>query len=869
MVRLAAPWLWGRTSLSEQGGLGGGERAFWGARPARTFAKRARPLEYRRFLLMTISFDWLKTLFPTPLPAAEVGALLTGSGLEVESLTDLESIPGGLRGVVLGTVRTCERHPDADKLSLTTVSVGDETPRQIVCGAPNVAAGQRVVVALEGATLHPTVGEPFKIKKSKIRGAASEGMICAEDEIGLGQSHAGILVLDTNLPDGTPAADYFGLAADTVFEIGLTPNRADAASHYGVARELRALLGQPAHLPDVRAFATPADGANIRVTLEDDQACPRYAGLLLDNVQVGPSPEWLQRRLRSIGLSPINNVVDVTNFVLHELGQPLHAFDAAAITGGHIRVKRAEAGELFVTLDNVARTLTAADLVIADANGAPMALAGVFGGKISGVGPGTTRVFLESAYFAPAVVRRTSQAHGLKTDASFRYERGTDPYMVPVALKRAALLLQEVAGARIAAPVVDEFPHLIPTNQVRLRLARVTRLIGQEIGEERIREILTGLDIKIEEETAEEIPNSSLPILNSKVWLLAVPPYKVDVTREADVIEEILRIYGFNNVALRPHNSASFLSPFPNPDPEVVRQKVASLLSGQGFSEIITNSLTNSQYFEKADAPDEKLVRILNYNSQDLNVMRPALLHSGLEVVRHNLNRRQRDLRLYEFGRTYQRTAAGKYQEKTVLGLWLTGSATAETWQHPTQKATFHDAAGAVQQVLAALGHPQAAPQPTQHPYLAGGVGLLVQNQPVGNVGAVSPQVLKRLDVSQPVWYAELDWDWLLKKYKATLTARELPKFPEVRRDLSLVVDKSVTFEQLRTIAHRTEKKLLQGLNVFDVYEGDRLDAGKKSYSVSFTLQDPTQTLTDQAIDQVMQKLIQQFEKQAGALIRK
>jgi phenylalanyl-tRNA synthetase beta chain len=805
---------------------------------------------------MTISFDWLKTLFPTQLPAAEVAALLTGSGLEVEGLEELESIPGGLRGVVLGTVLTCERHPDADKLSLTTVAVGDDAPRQIVCGAPNVAAGQRVVVALEGAMLYPSTGEPFKIKKSKIRGAASEGMICAEDEIGLGQSHAGIMVLDTNLPDGTPAAEYFGLGSDTVLEIGLTPNRADAASHYGVARELRALLGQPAHLPDVSAFAAPASGDNIRVTIEDDQACPRYAGLLLDNVQVGPSPEWLQRRLRSIGLSPINNVVDVTNFVLHELGLPLHAFDADQVTGAAIRVKRAEAGEKFVTLDGVERTLLADDLVIANAQGAPMALAGVFGGKTSGVSDATTRVFLESAYFAPAVVRRTSQAHGLKTDASFRYERGTDPYMVPTALRRAALLLQEVAGARIAAPVVDKFPHLIPNNQVRLRLDRVSRLIGQEIGEERIREILAGLGIQIEQQLGNE-------------WLLAVPPYKVDVTREADVIEEILRIYGFNNVALRPHNAASFLSPFPNPDPEVVRQKVASLLSGQGFSEILTNSLTNSQYFEKADAPVESLVRILNYNSQDLNVMRPTLLHSGLEVVRHNLNRRQRDLKLYEFGRTYQRTAAGKYQEKTVLGLWLTGTATAETWQHPSQKATFHDAAGAVQQVLAALGHAQPAPQPTQHPYLAGGLALLVQNQPVGNVGAVSPQVLKRLDVSQSVWYAELDWEWLLKKYKASLVARELPKFPEVRRDLSLVVDKAVTFEQLRTIAQRTEKKLLQGLNVFDVYEGDRLEAGKKSYSVSFTLQDPTQTLTDQAIDQVMQRLIQQFEKQAGALIRK
>ena len=808
---------------------------------------------------MTISFDWLKTLFPTTLPAAEVAVLLTGSGLEVESLEELESIPGGLRGVVLGTVLTCERHPDADKLSLTTVAVGDDTPRQIVCGAPNVAAGQRVVVALEGATLHPGSGEPFKIKKSKIRGAASEGMICAEDEIGLGASHAGIMVLETDLPDGTPAAEYFNLGSDTIIEIGLTPNRADAASHYGVARELRALLGTPAHLPDVSAFAAPEAGPGIGVAIEDEQACPRYAGLLLNGVQVGPSPEWLQRRLRSIGLAPINNVVDVTNFVLHELGQPLHAFDADQIQGQQIRVKRAEAGEKFVTLDGVERTLQADDLVVADGHGTPLALAGVFGGKTSGVSAGTTRVLLESAYFAPAVVRRTSQTHGLKTDASFRFERGTDPYMVPLALRRAALLLQEVAGAQVAAPVVDEFPHPIPNQQVRLRLSRVHRLIGQEIGEERIREILTGLGIAIEEEKQQ--PEAE--------WLLAVPPYKVDVTREADVVEEILRIYGYNNVALKPHNSSKFLSPFPNPDPEVVRQRVAELLSGQGFSEIITNSLTNSQYFEQGDARDESLVRILNYNSQDLNVMRPTLLTSGLEVVRHNLNRRQRDLRLYEFGKTYHLAEGGKHKEKNVLALWLTGHATAETWQHPSRKTTFPDLAGAVQQVLAALGYPQPGSQPTQHPHLAGGLALLLQNQPVVNLGAVSSAVLKRLDVGQPVWYAELDWDWLLKKYKTNFTARELPKFPEVRRDLSVVVDQGVTFEQLRTIAQRTEKKLLQAVNVFDVYAGDRLEAGKKSYSVSFLLQDPTQTLTDQAIDQVMQRLIQQFEKQAGALIRK
>ena len=811
---------------------------------------------------MRISFDWLKTLIPTDKPAAEIGALLTGSGLEVESLEELESIPGGLRGLVLGTVLTCAAHPDANKLSLTTVDVGDGIPRQIVCGAPNVAAGQRVVVALEGAMLYPAQGEPFKIKKSKIRGAASEGMICAEDEIGLGTSHAGIMVLETALPNGTPAADYFGLGSDTVFEIGLTPNRADAASHYGVARELRALLRQSCYLPDVSGFTAPTSAAtNIAVTIEDAVACPRYAGLLLENVHVGPSPEWLQRRLRSIGLSPINNVVDVTNFVLHELGQPLHAFDADQIAGGQIRVKRAEAGEKFTTLDGTERTLKMEDLVVTDAHGAPMALAGVFGGKTSGVSGTTSRVFLESAYFGPATVRRTSQTHQLKTDASFRFERGTDPNMVLVALQRAALLLQEVAGAIVAAPVVDAYLAPIVPATVRLRLPRVERLVGQYIAPERIRQILTDLDIEI----AEENPDLG----DQDTWLLTVPPHKVDVTREADIIEEILRIYGYNNVALRANNSASFLARFPNPDPEVTRLKIASLLSGQGFSEVLTNSLTNSAYFDKEGEVNNSLVRILNYNSVELNAMRPTLLHSGLEIIRHNLNRRQRDLKLYEFGKTYAQTEGGKYQEKNKLVLYLTGNATGETWQHKSEKVAFQDLAGAVQQVLAALGFAGATSQPAQHEYLAGGLALLVHNQPVAQLGAVAAPVLKRLDVTQPVWYAELDWDALSKKYKPALVARELSKFPEVRRDLSIVVDSSVSFDQLRQIAQRTEKKLLQSINVFDVYAGENLGTGKKSYSVSFTLQDFAQTLSEQAIDQVMQRLIGQFEKQAGALIRR
>ncbi|WBO84785.1 phenylalanine--tRNA ligase subunit beta [Hymenobacter yonginensis] len=811
---------------------------------------------------MKISYDWLRTLIPTDKPAEEIGQLLTGSGLEVEGIEELESIPGGLRGVVLGTVLTCEKHPDADKLSLTTVDVGDGQPRQIVCGAANVRAGLKVVVALDGATLYPAQGEPFKIKKSKIRGAASEGMICAEDEIGLGTSHAGIMELDTDLPNGTPAADYFGLGSDSVFEIGLTPNRADAASHYGVARELRALLRQPCQLPDLSQFKAPAEATqNIQVTIEDIEASPRYAGLLLEGVQVGPSPEWLQRRLRSIGLSPINNVVDVTNFVLHELGQPLHAFDADQITGNHIRVKRAEAGEKFTTLDGTERTLRAEDLVIADANGTPMALAGVFGGKTSGVSDATTRVFLESAYFQPAAVRKTGQVHQLKTDASFRFERGTDPNMVLIALKRAALLLQEVAGATIVAPIVDEYPTAIGHTLVRLRLPRVEKLVGQFIAPERIRQILTDLDILISEELTNEAGHTE--------WILSVPPHKVDVTREADIIEEILRIYGYNHVALRPHNSATYLASFPNPDPEIIRQNTARLLSGQGFSEIITNSITNSLYFEKEGETDETLVRLLNFNSADLNVLRPSLLPSGLEVVRHNVNRRQRDLKLYEFGKTYHLKPDGSYDERNKLVLYLTGNTAAETWQQKSEKSSFHQLAGAVQQVLAALGFPAPTSQPVQHPQLAGGLTLLAQNQPVAQLGAVSGVWLKKLDVSQPVWYAELDWDWLMRKYKNSLVARELPKFPEVRRDLSVVVDKTVTFDQLQQIARRTEKKLLQQVNVFDVYEGPNLGEGKKSYSVSFLLQDSTQTLTDQAIDSVMNRLIQQFEQQAGALIRK
>jgi phenylalanyl-tRNA synthetase beta chain len=804
---------------------------------------------------MLISYDWLKQLINVTLPAAEIAAKLTDSGLEVEGLHTFEKIKGGLKGIVIGEVLTCERHPDADKLSLTTVDIGLPEPKSIVCGASNVAASQKVVVATENAVLNPFSGEPFQIKKSKIRGAVSEGMICAEDEIGLGASHAGIMVLDTDLPNGTPAAEYFNLDSDTIFEIGLTPNRADAASHYGVARELQALLHTRCNLPDIGKFKVKNNARPIAIEIQDPEACPRYAGLTISGVKVGESPEWLRYRLQSIGLSPINNVVDVTNYVLHELGQPLHAFDADKITGNKILVKKAEEGATFITLDGVERKLRSTDLMICNAT-EPMVIAGVFGGKNSGITAETTTIFLESAYFAPTGIRRTAQAHGLKTDSSFRFERGTDPHMVPFALKRAALLVQEVAGGEITFDITDVYPTPVEPFQIKLNLKRVHQLIGQFIGIERIKAILTDLHIFISEETADYL-------------ILAVPPHKVDVTREADVIEEILRIYGYNNILLPPNISASYLAKFPHPNPEELKRLVFNYLSGSGFSEIITNSLTDSAYYETPAAPDSTLARIVNFNSEDLDVLRKTLIFSGLEVLRRNINRKQKDLKLYELGKVYQKSGEGKYKEAQKLSLFLTGNISAESWGQKPEKDSFYYLAGAVQNVLVKLARTDYTVQPLQHEYLQAGISYAKNDVILAQVGLVDERVCKRLDVKEPVWYAELNWDFLVRNYKNQQLFQELTKFPEVRRDLSLVIDKSVTFEQIKTVAQRTERKLLQSLNVFDVYEGDKIEAGKKAYAISFTLLDPTQTLTDKVIDATMNRLMQQFEKQLGAVIRK
>ncbi|WP_162052898.1 phenylalanine--tRNA ligase subunit beta [Pontibacter pamirensis] len=806
---------------------------------------------------MLISFDWLKQLIHIDKDAEEVGALLTGAGLEVEGIETFDLVQGGLEGIVLGEVLTCEPHPDADRLRITTVNIGNGTPSQIVCGAPNVAIGQRVVVATINSTLYPTGGEPFKIKKSKIRGAASEGMICAEDEIGIGTSHAGIMVLDTDLPNGTPAAGFFGLGSDKVFEIGLTPNRADAASHYGVARDLQALTDAKAVLPSVEDFKVDNTSRPVEVEVENSEACPRYAGVTMSGITVGPSPEWMQKRLRAIGLSPINNVVDVTNYVLHELGQPLHAFDADKIKGDKIIMKTVAEGTNFKTLDGVERKLQATDLMICDTEG-PMAIGGVFGGEESGVSDETTSIFIESAYFSPDWVRRTGMNHSLKTDASFRFERGTDPNMVLHALKRAALLMQEVAGGEVSSEIVDVYPAPIENKIITLSIERAHTLIGQHVGAERIKTIMTDLGVEVTGETEEFIQFS-------------VPPFKVDVTREADVVEEILRIYGFNNIEMSEDLATTYLAKFPKPYAENVTEAILSYIADNGFHEIITNSITNSNYYQPAgEAEVAGLVRVVNYNSEDLDVLRKSMVFSGLEVLRRNINRRQRDLKLFELGKVYEQLEDGSTKESRKLALYMAGNVTAESWQQQSSKSSFHDLAGVVQNVLRKLNAGDFEVQPLQpNSYMRQGVAYLKNGVVIAELGLLDAGVSRFMEVKEQVWFAELNWDYLLKKYKDNLVAEELPKFPEVRRDLSLVLDKNVTFDQIRHIAFRTERKLLQDVNVFDVYEGDKIAPGKKAYAISFTLLDKQQTLTDKVIDSTMNRLMQQFEKQLGALIRK
>lgn len=790
----------------------------------------------------------------------EVGRRLTATGLEVEGIEKIEAVPGGLEGVVIGEVLTCTKHPEADKLSLTTVDVGGPAPLPIVCGAPNVAAGQKVVVALVGATLYPSSGSPLAIKKAKIRGAVSEGMICAEDEIGLGTSHAGILVLDTDLPNGSPAARYFNLEADYQIAIGLTPNRIDAASHFGTARDLKAALNRPLRLPSVENFTVHNRDLTLNVRVDDPTACPRYAGLTISGLTVTESPDWLKKRLLAIGLNPINNVVDVTNYVCHDLGQPLHAFDADKIAGGQVIVRTLAEGTPFVTLDGIERTLTATDLMICDAE-KPMCIAGVFGGKNSGVTDQTTRLFLESAYFSPTSVRKTAQHHGLKTDASFRFERGTDPNMPVFALKRAALLIQEVAGGQVSSDIVDLYPAPIEPFRVLVRYRNVDRLIGIRIDHVEIHRILEALDIQAE-------------AVSEEGFTAVVPPYRVDVTREADVIEEILRIYGLDNVPLSTSLAADSLSEFPKTDPDQWQSRVGQLMAANGFYEILTLSLTRPAYHDAIrDALPGADVTLLNPLSDELSVMRQTLLFSALETIVYNQNRRQRDLKVFEFGKVYHRAeqadGSHKYIEQMRLSLALAGNQQAEGWLQKSQPVAFHDLATAVQRVLNLFRIKSVDTQTADASLFQYGLTYLVNKKPLVSLGLVQPRLAKLVDLKQPIFYADFDWALLLKAASTKVRYEEVTRFPEVRRDLSLVLDQAVSFEQISRLAQQTERKLLRSLNVFDVYEGENLGSGKKAYSVSFTLQDATQTLTDVAIDKTMQRLMQAFERELGAVIRK
>lgn len=804
---------------------------------------------------MKISLNWLKEYIRLNESTEEISDLLTASGLEVEALEEVDTVPGGLRGLVIGEVLTCEKHPNADKLSITTVDIGTEEPSPIVCGAPNVAAGQKVVVATVGAKLYPAGHEPFVIQKAKIRGEASRGMICAEDEIGLGSSHDGIMVLDTDMANGTPAAKYYDLESDEVIEIGLTPNRADGASHVGVARDLKALLNRGLTLPSVDAFAVDNHDRKIEVTVENTEACPRYSSLTMTNVMVKESPDWLKRRLLSIGINPTNNVVDITNYVLHSLGQPMHAFDADAITGDQVIVKTLPEGSKFTTLDEKERSLAARDLMICNTEEG-MCIAGVFGGTKSGVKESTTSVFLESAYFSPDYIRKTAQVHQLKTDASFRYERGTDPNITVYALKYAALLIKELAGGKVSSEISDIYPKPITDFEVDVKYANITRLIGQEIGKERVAEILTALDIELTDTTDEG-------------FKAIVPPYRVDVQREADIVEEILRIYGLNNIAINDHLSSSFLSEFTKKDPDNIQKETTRLLAGAGFNEIVTNSLTKDGYTSDINTIEqEQNVHILNYLSEDLNVLRQDLLFHGLEVIDRNVKRRQQNLSLFEFGSTYH-LINKKYVERARLALFITGDNRGEHWLEAKRPVHFHDLSGTVLRLLNKFGISQYDTTDVNSDLFSYGITISVNKKPLAHLGKVHAGQAKKADVKAEVFYADIDWTYLCKLYQTEFTYKPLSKFPEVKRDLSLVIDKSTKFEDIRKMSLKYERNLINRINVFDVYEGDKIDENQKAYAISFYLQDFEKTLTDKVIDKTMKKLMGGFERELGAIIRK
>ena len=820
---------------------------------------------------MNISYNWLKRYVATDLPAEKVAEILTDIGLEVEGFEKIETVKGGLQGVVVGEVLTCADHPDSDHLHLTTVDVGAAEPLQIVCGAPNCRAGLKVLCATVGAVLYPDGGdEEFKIKRSKIRGVESLGMLCAEDELGIGASHDGIMELPADAPVGMTAREYLHIEDDYLIEIGLTPNRVDAASHIGVARDLAAYLksrgeNTEVKLPDVSAFAPDNHDLEVAIRVENPEAAPRYVGVTVTGCKIGPSPEWMQNCLRAAGINPKNNLVDITNFVLFELGQPLHAFDASKIEGREVVVRTCPEGTPFVTLDGVERKLTDKDLMICSAE-RPMCIAGVFGGLDSGVSDTTTDVFIESAYFNPVWVRKTAKRFGLNTDASFRFERGIDPNMQVYAAKRAALLMKELAGGTISSDITDICPEPVGDFVFDLSLARVDALIGKPIPEATVRTIIAALEVKILAE-------------RDGVLTVAVPPYRVDVQREADLIEDILRIYGYNNVEI-PMQVRSTLSYAPKPDRNRLMNLAADFLTANGFTEIMSNSLTKAAYYEGlTSCPAERCVCILNPLSADLNVMRQTLLFNMLEAVGLNANRRNGDLCLYEFGNCYfydesKRTEENRlaaYSEEYRLAIAVTGVATPQSWNAKPVKASFFTLRAVAEKLLRRFGIDIYAlkTETLESDLFSEGLSLSLGGKELLQIGSVAAAIRRRTDVKQDVYYLEMNFDALVKSTKKLkIAAGELSKFPEVRRDLALLVDKSVTFSSLRDAAFAAERKLLKSVSLFDVYEGDKLPEGKKSYALSFILEDKTRTLDERTIERVMSNLTRQFEQKCGAQVR-
>ncbi len=808
---------------------------------------------------MKLLLSWLKDHIECSESVSEIASILTQTGLEVENIEKQEIVKGGLKGVVIGEVKTCEPHPNADRLKLTTVDIGNATLLPIVCGASNIAKGQKVLVATVGTTLYPISKEPISIAKTKIRGEVSEGMICAEDELGIGTSHEGIMVLSTSLPNGTSAADYFNWKEDYILEIGLTPNRADAASHRGTARDLKAYFQKelkPFDYSSLDIIKPIKSNLSIHIAIENKEACKRYTGVLLTNITVKASPTWLKQRLESIGVKSINNIVDITNYILHDIGQPLHAFDADKIAGGKITVKALPANTLFTTLDGVERKLNAFDCMICDEE-KPLCMAGILGGLSSGVSNQTKNIFIESAYFSPASIRKTAQAHGLKTDASFRYERGTDPRITSDALKKAILLIKELAGGDIASEMIDIYPNPIQDTEIPITYNYIWNLIGHPIEKKQIHEILQHLDIKILSH-------------NENEFIASVPPYRVDISTRADITEEILRIYGVNQIPFYDKLSAAFLAEFPITDKNKLKNNIANLLTSRGFYQIVTNSLTKTRQNDSWISEDKSLnpVVISNPLSAELAILRTTMLFSGLEVIQYNIHRKQKKLSLFEFGKVYAKQNQN-YLETEKLALFSTGQKTEETWLEENREVTFFDIKSTLSVVFEKIGLKPDNWKPITNSIFTYGVEIWKNKKNIGTAGHLSKHILKEADIKQPVFFAELNWELLVEAHTPLKKINEISKYPEVRRDLSLVMDEHIPFEEVHRVAFQTERKKLKTINVFNTYQGDHLEKGKKSYAVSFILQDFEKTLTDNEIDQLMNNLIGAFEKELYIIIRK